>query len=270
MFSFQLGTRKCYIYVKQVMLRIPTKFVAVLTAGILVAAFIHTDYAMAAALTSVRSQPTSNIVTTIASYEILFTTGTTGKMKTVTMAFPAGYVVGSAILIERAGVRAGGLSASGTTLTYTISSPVSIAAGTPIRLELANINHPSIPGTYSITITTKDSLGRTIDGPTAGTSSVVQIGRSAIANGAVSISTTSVLGQTVQVQPGTTSEAGVECPLGSVVTGGGWTAGGIMEPEEEGTDVPMTNPTDWFAIVHNPTSTTQPFTVTAVCATIHP
>ena len=146
---------------------------------------------MAASLTSTSTQPTSNILTTMASYEILFTTATAGTIKTVTVTFPAGYVVGSAILIERAGIGAGGLSASGTTLAYTVSSPVRIAAGTPIRLELATINHPSTPGTYSISITTKDSLGNTIDGPTTGTSSVVQIGTAAIANGAV---TTSKLG----------------------------------------------------------------------------
>src|SRR5437867_13327732 len=86
--------------------------------------FVDVKHAMAAALSGVRSQPTSNIATTKASYEILFTTATTGTIKTVTIAFPAGYVVGFAILIERAGIGAGGLAASGNTLTYTVTSPV--------------------------------------------------------------------------------------------------------------------------------------------------
>jgi hypothetical protein len=141
--------------------------------------------AMAAALTSVSTQPTSNIVTTKASYEILFTTATTGTIKTVTIAFPTGFDVGSVSLIEKSGIGAGVLSVSGTTLTYKVASPVRIAAGIAIRFGLSNIVHPGTPGAYSISITTKDSLGNTIDGPTVSTSSVVQIGIAAIANGAV-------------------------------------------------------------------------------------
>jgi hypothetical protein len=130
-----------------------------ITSMVCTTALVDIKHAMAASLTGTRTQPTSNIVTTKASYEILFTTATTGTIKTVTIAFPAGYTVGPAILVERAGIGAGGLSASGTTLTYTISSPVRIAAGTPIRLELATISHPATPGTYSISITTYNNKG---------------------------------------------------------------------------------------------------------------
>jgi len=160
-------------------------FVLIVLSMITSAGFIDVKHAVAAALLGVRSQPTSNIVTTKASYEILFTTATTGTIKTVTIEFPTGFDVGSVSLIERNGIGAGVLSASGTTLTYTVTSPVSIAAGIPIRFELSNIIHPGTPGAYSISITTKTSLGTTIDGPTVGSSSVVQIGTSAIANGAV-------------------------------------------------------------------------------------
>jgi hypothetical protein len=57
--------------------------------------FIDTKHAMAAALTNVRTQPTSNIVTTKATYDILFTTAaTTGTINTVTIAFPTSILCG--------------------------------------------------------------------------------------------------------------------------------------------------------------------------------
>ena len=121
---------------------------------------------MAASLTNVVTPPTNNIATIKANYEIIFTTATTGTIKTISIAFPQGFSITSAILIERSGIGAGSLSLSGTTLTYSITSPVSIPSGTPIRLELAGLIQPSTPGPYTITITTKDSAGNIIDGPT--------------------------------------------------------------------------------------------------------
>jgi hypothetical protein len=147
-------------------------------------AFVNVKDALAAPLVTPGSQPTSNIVTTKASYEILFTTATAGTITTITMAFPPGFSVTSAILIERSGIGAGALSASGTTLTYTVSSPVSIPAGIPMRLEIANIVHPGVPGAFLVTITTKNSFN-VLDGPTSSTTPIVQIGAAAIANGAV-------------------------------------------------------------------------------------
>jgi hypothetical protein len=125
----------------------------------------------AAPLKSPSSQPTSNIVATKASYEILFTTATQGAIKTIVMGFPTGFSVGSAILIESSGIGPGTLSASGTTLTYTVGVPTTIRANTPIRLELANIIQPSNPGTFPVTITT-NSVSGIIDGPTSASSFV--------------------------------------------------------------------------------------------------
>jgi hypothetical protein len=141
--------------------------------------------AMAATLTSVGSVPTSNVVTTKASYEILFTTATTGIIKTIAIAFPTGFLVDSAILIERSGIGQGTLSANDTTLIYTVTSPVSISKGIPIRLEFANIIHPGTADNYSISITTKNSSGNPIDGPTTSISPIVKIGTPAIADRAV-------------------------------------------------------------------------------------
>ena len=67
-------------------------------------------------------------------------TSTTGLIKTVQMTFPAGTFVGIILLDEAVGIGHGtiasGTIASSPTLTYTVTSPVNIPAGTKIRLEL--------------------------------------------------------------------------------------------------------------------------------------
>jgi hypothetical protein len=161
-------------------------FIVVGTVGSM--GFVNVKQAMAAGLTGVRILPTNNVVTIKASYEVLFTTAVTGTIKTITVAFPATYSVLSAVLIERSGIGVGSLSASGTVLTYSAASPVSVLAGTVIRLEFANIIQPSTVGAQSIIITTKDAGGNIIDGPTTGSTILTQIGSSALANGAVTAS----------------------------------------------------------------------------------
>ena len=63
-------------------------------------------------LTSQSAIPSNNILSTTATYEILFTTATTGILKTIEIMFPAGYNVAGTKLVEREGV------ASGTTDCY--------------------------------------------------------------------------------------------------------------------------------------------------------
>jgi hypothetical protein len=62
--------------------------------------------AVAAALSNIASQPTNDIVTVKANYEILFTTATAGIIKTVAISFPGGFIL-SPILVERSGIGAG-------------------------------------------------------------------------------------------------------------------------------------------------------------------
>jgi len=81
------------------------------------AGFADVKHANAASLTGVSTQPTSNVVTTKASYEILFTTATAGAIKIVTIEFPTGFNAGSVSVIERSGIGVGVLSASSTIIT---------------------------------------------------------------------------------------------------------------------------------------------------------
>ena len=93
--------------------------------------------AMAAVtLRSIAILPSNNIVNTRTTYDIIFQTATSGTIKTIVMDFPSGFDVSAATrYIERSGIGSGSLSnPSGSTLVYTVSSPVSVAAGTMIRL----------------------------------------------------------------------------------------------------------------------------------------
>jgi transcription elongation GreA/GreB family factor len=125
------------------------------------------------ALTLTRSTQSNNIVNTRAYYDIVFRTSTSGTIKTVTLDFPPGFYLGSAVLLEATGIGAGTIAASGSTstgqtLTYTISNAINIPTNTIIRLSIGTINNSPNPGTtYQVTITTKDANGTTIDGPNA-------------------------------------------------------------------------------------------------------
>jgi hypothetical protein len=132
--------------------------------------YYNVQSAFAAPLFSLSASPSNNIVNTKSIYEITFTTATTSTIKSVEIIFPRGSTMSGTQLIERVGIGPGiistGSGPNGPVLTYTISSPVSIAAGIPIRFELANIVNTNTAGNAAISITTKDTNGAVIDGPT--------------------------------------------------------------------------------------------------------
>ncbi|MPZ08121.1 MAG: hypothetical protein GEU26_17185 [Nitrososphaeraceae archaeon] len=119
-----------------------------------------------------RATQTNNIVSARSYYDIMFRTSTSGVIKTVEMDFPPGTYVGAALLVEAIGIGPGKISHSGTTatgqtITYTVDNAVNIPAFTKIRIQLANINNPPEPSnSLTVSITTKNSAGNIIDGPT--------------------------------------------------------------------------------------------------------
>jgi len=129
--------------------------------------------AMAAGtLTSVAILPTNNIVNTRTTYDVMFKTATSGTIKTIEINFvgiaASSFDINSATrLIERSGIGSGSLSVSGSILKYTVSSPVSVPSGTSIRLEIPRIVNPNLQGFYTVSITTKNTGGSIIDGPTS-------------------------------------------------------------------------------------------------------
>jgi hypothetical protein len=125
--------------------------------------------AMAAgSLTSVVILPSNNIANTRTTYDIYFKTATTGTIKTIHMIFPPSFdVSGSNKLIERSGIGSGTLSTpSSTTLIYTVSNPVSVHAGTTIRLEIGRILNSNVGGNYQVIVSTENTIPTIIDGPT--------------------------------------------------------------------------------------------------------
>jgi hypothetical protein len=140
--------------------------------------------AMAAGLGGVRIVPMSNLATMQTTYDIIFTATSTGTIKTVEMDFGSNFNIASATrLIENSGIGFGTLSVSGTVLKYTVSNAVSISGGTVIRLEIARIiaNHP---GSFTVSITTRNSGNSIIDGSTQSSSFPISaVGPNAVSSG---------------------------------------------------------------------------------------
>jgi hypothetical protein len=135
----------------------------------------------AGTLTSMNVIPTNNIVNTRTTYDIAFKTATTATIKTIEMNFPSSFDVRFTVgpspkLIERSGIGSGTLSnPSDTKLAYTVGSPVTVSAGTLIRLEIGKIDNSETPDVSAeVSITTKDTGGNTIDGPTNSPSFVIK------------------------------------------------------------------------------------------------
>src|SRR5918996_634811 len=113
-----------------------------------------------------RTLQSNDLVNSLAFYEVTFITSTTGAIDRIRMDFPAGTNIAAAGVIERVGIGGGTLLKSGSSVTYDVTSPVVIPAGTFIRLEMFGIKNPSSPSTtFTATITTRDNGGNLIDGP---------------------------------------------------------------------------------------------------------
>lgn len=147
------------------------------------------DFTAQAPLTGVSARQTNNIVGAQSYYDVVFTTSTTGTIKFIDITFPAGTLIGAAPnLVEREGIGAGtATKTSATVIRYTVTSAVSVPAGTQIRLEFFNLVNPTLPNTvYKVTVTTRNAGGTPIDGPTLSNSlNMKQIGTGQIADGAV-------------------------------------------------------------------------------------
>jgi hypothetical protein len=144
------------------------------------------DFTAQAPLQIPRTFQSTDIVNSVGIYEVTFITSTTGAIDKIEMVFPAGTGIGPAGVIEKIGIGGGVLTKAGTTLTYDVTTPVSIPAGTFIRLEISGVKNPGTSSTFTATLTTRDSGGAIIDGPTVTNAyNIKQIGTGDIANNAV-------------------------------------------------------------------------------------
>jgi hypothetical protein len=112
-----------------------------------------------------RTLQSNDLVNSLAFYEVTFITSTTGPIDKIRMDFPAGTNIAAAGVLERVGIGGGTLLKSGSSITYDVTTPLSIPAGTFIRLEMFGIKNPPQPFNFAAIITTRDSSGNLIDGP---------------------------------------------------------------------------------------------------------
>ncbi|MGI0043558.1 MAG: hypothetical protein ACRD47_07590 [Nitrososphaeraceae archaeon] len=145
------------------------------------------DVTIQAPLQIPRTLQSNDLVNSLAFYEVTFITSTTGAIDKIRMDFPAGTGVGAAGIIERVGIGGGTLLKSGSSITYDLTTPVSIPAGTFIRLEMFGIKNPINPSTtFTADITTRDSGGNLIDGPSqTNVYTIKKVGSSDLADSSV-------------------------------------------------------------------------------------
>ena len=146
----------------------------------------------AGTLTSVSFVPSSNLATMMSTYDISFRTGTTGTIKTIEILFPDGQfdVASATRYLERSGIHSGSISvtnnpATDSIITYTVNNTESVPAGTFIRLEIPRII-ANVAGNFQATITTKNTDGGIIDGPTLSSKFLISdVGTTAIADNSI-------------------------------------------------------------------------------------
>jgi len=126
--------------------------------------------ASAASLTNVSWSVSNNQVSaTGVTYAYSFTAATTGIVKTITMVVSGAGLAGTPAIARNFGVGAGSVGISGQTITYTVTSAVSVTAGIPIYLEFSGLTNSSAAAGYTTTITTKTAAPATIDTATSPT-----------------------------------------------------------------------------------------------------
>jgi hypothetical protein len=130
--------------------------------------FLAAPRAGALPLTNVQWSVSNNQKsTTGVTYTYSFTTGGTNTIATVDFAVSGaglgdGGSVGLGVVY---GLGAGTASRSGQTITYTVSAPASVPAGTPIYIEFTNLTNTATTGNYTTSVSTKNG-GPALDGPT--------------------------------------------------------------------------------------------------------
>jgi len=126
--------------------------------------FATTTPASAAALTNVSWAVSNNqINATSVTYSYSFTTATTGTIKTITLLASGAGLAGAPAISRNYGIGAGTVARAGQTITYTVTSAVSVSAGLPIYLEFSGLTNSGTAGSYTTTVTTQTAAPATID-----------------------------------------------------------------------------------------------------------
>jgi hypothetical protein len=97
-------------------------------------------------LTDVTAVPTDGEAGAAAGYVVNFSTITTGDIKTVDILYPAGFDVSGGVLGTVSNLGEGSIAVAGQVITYTVTTPAEVAAGTVISIELTGIINTQPPG----------------------------------------------------------------------------------------------------------------------------
>src|ERR1700730_18212495 len=101
--------------------------------------------AHAAALTNLNWSVSNNQVSaTAVTYSYSFKTATTGTIKTITFAVSGAGLGGTPAIVKNYGIPAGSVGIAGPTITYTVTTPVSVWANIPIYLEFSGLTNPAL------------------------------------------------------------------------------------------------------------------------------
>jgi hypothetical protein len=100
------------------------------------------------------------------SYSYSFKTTTAGTIGKITFAVSGAGLAGTPTITRVYGIGAGLVARVGQTITYTVTTPVAVAANIPIYIELGGLTNSSTAGSYTTTITTQTAASATIDNGT--------------------------------------------------------------------------------------------------------
>ena len=100
------------------------------------------------------------------TYSYTFKTGSVGIVGKVVFAVSGAGLAGVPTITKTYGIGAGTVARVGQVITYTVTAPVSIAAGIPIYIELAGLTNGSPAGSYTTSVATQTAAAVAIDGPT--------------------------------------------------------------------------------------------------------
>lgn len=154
------------------------RVIAVAIATVAATTMIGVTSASAAALTNTTWSVSNNQTgATAVIYTFELTTATTGIIGKVTATVPTG-TAGTAGVGTVYGLGAGTAALSGTTLTYTVTTPASVAAGTPLYIEFTGLTNTTTAGSYTSTVTTYDNSATPVAIDTATSPSVSFAGTS--------------------------------------------------------------------------------------------
>ena len=123
-----------------------------------------TTPASAATLTNISWSVSNNQVSaTSVTYTYSFRTATAGTIGKITFAVSGAGLGGTPTISRNYGIGAGTVARVGQTITYLVSTPVSVSAGIPIYLEFGGNTNSATTGSYTTAITTQTAASATID-----------------------------------------------------------------------------------------------------------